>query len=297
MAFELRVPGKVETIEPPLGTHVFNGGLVESFGKLLSVYRINQRPSLLGVSELDADLRPVSTKILWDTWDPVFIPEDPRAIAFDDGVYLMWVGVNSKDFSKATIIHAQLDADNRIVWKSPCWFEWQDHCEKNWVPFVRGGELLAVYNYDPLTIIRYSAGAWRAESLRRFAWGWKYGHMSGGAPPVWHNGRWYCFFHSSGMKDGVKVYYSGCCTLDEDLNPLAITPNPILSGATHVFVEPSALPWRPGSRVSAVFPCGAVFRGGEWLVSYGYLDQELRIARFSMETLHAALSPIGGRAS
>jgi len=292
MAFELRTRGRVHRIEPGLGTHVFNGGLVDAWGKLLTVYRCNRRPSLLAVSELTEDLEPSATRILWEAWDPVLVPEDPRAVVTPDGsLYLMFVGVNSKDWSKATICHATLDSDYRFIWKSACWFEWQDACEKNWVPLYRDGQLCCIYNYDPLTILRYEAGAWRLEQARRVDWPWSYGRMSGGAPPVWHNGRWYCFFHSSKLQGDVKVYYAGVCALDADLNPIACTTQPILAGATHAgaYVWPEDLPWRPGSKVSAVFPCGALLRGDEWLVSYGLFDAELRIARIPAAAIDEAL--------
>jgi predicted GH43/DUF377 family glycosyl hydrolase len=289
MAAELRLPGRVRLIATPLDTHVFNGGLAEAWGRLWTVYRVNRRPSLLGISELDGCLRPISTKILWGTWDPTLVPEDPRVIAHDGGLYLMWVGVNSHDFSKATICHGLVDADMRLVWKSPCWFRWQESCEKNWVPFVQDSALHCIYSLDPLMILRYQGGAWQPELLRKIGWAWKHGHMSGGAPPVRVGDRWYVFFHSSRLLGGVKVYYAGCCAFSDAWEPLGITPEPILAGATHVFVEPAELPWRPGSRVSAVFPCGAVLRGGQWLLSYGYLDAALRVALISPAVLDDAL--------
>ncbi len=289
MAFELRVPGRVHRIDPQLGTHVFNGGLVQAWDRLLTVYRVNRRPSLLALSELDPALRPTGTAILWNAWDPVLIPEDPRVIFHDNSLHLMWVGVNAVENWKATICHAALDADYRFIWKAPCCYPQQDICEKNWVPFVDGGVLRCIYSFDPLTILRHENGGWNLEYARRVQWPWKYGRISGGAPPFRYNGRWYCFFHSSRIEGGVKVYYAGCCTLDSAFNVLACTKEPILAGATHAYVNRSELPWQPGSHVSAVFPCGALVRGDEWLISYGLFDAELRVARIPVSVIDEAL--------
>lgn len=297
MAFELRIPGRVTPIRPPLETHCFNGGLVVAWDRLLTVYRVNRRPSMLAVSELDpATLQPVSTRLLWDCCDPLLIPEDPRAIARGDNLYLMWVGVHSVEMDRAMMVEAELDADYRLVWKRPCNYSGADRCEKNWVPFLQDGALHCVYGYDPHTILRCGDRGWRLIHAREVDWGWSYGEVHGSTPPVWHNGRWYCFFHSARIESNVKVYYVGCYTMARDFSVEAVTARPIMAGGTHAFVEPHDLPWRPGSRVSAVFPCGALVLGDEWLVSYGFFDAELRVARISVDALDAALGLAPDRA-
>ncbi len=287
MARELLLPGKVRTISPPLGTHCFNGGLVAAWGKLLTVYRVNRRPSLLAISELDDVFEAVETKLLWDTWDPILIPEDPRVILHGQELFVFWTGVNGVTFDAATICQGTIDADYCLTSKSPCWYQHAGKIEKNWLPFVHKGQLHCIYWHDPLTILRFEGGAWRLVYVREEEIRWQYGTIFGGAPPVWRNGLWYVFFHSARHEaNKVKVYYAGCYALDASWNLVGITEEPILAGSARSYTKP----WSandPG--VSAVFPCGAVARGGDWLISYGYLDSELRIAAVPQAAVDEAI--------
>jgi predicted GH43/DUF377 family glycosyl hydrolase len=284
---ELCLPGRVDRVQPPLDTHCFNGGLVEAWGKIFTVYRVNQRPTLLAISELDPDdLHPLRTRLLWDFCDPVLMPEDPRVILQGRELYVMFAGVHAIDLSRATMCAGGVDADLRITWISPCWFNFAQPCEKNWTPFLHAGRLHCIYDTNPFTVLRFESGAWRQTHVREMPLHWRYGDMRGGAPPVWHRGRWYCFFHSSRVEgNSVKVYYAGCYVLDRDWNLLTIGSEPILAGSAGVASKPC---WTDAG-VSAVFPCGAVHRGTDWLLSYGYLDEELRIATIADVELDAAL--------
>jgi predicted GH43/DUF377 family glycosyl hydrolase len=283
---ELNIAGTTATIQPPLNTQIFNGGLVDLWGRLLTVYRINRRPTLLGVSELNDELRPIDTRILWDAWDASFMPEDPRVIAWRDSLYIQWAGIGGQSCERSQICHGAWGSDYKPLWKAPCWFPKMDSCEKNWTPFLAGGELFAIYDWQPFIVLRYRSGAWGLEFAKRLDFSaWDYGRLRGGAPPVFHNGRWYCFFHSSRIRGQTKIYYAGCAVFDPDWRLVAVTSEPILAGLPDVYVRPEELPWRPGSNVAAVFPCGALVRGREWLLSYGYLDAELKIARISVDAI------------
>lgn len=291
MAFELRVPGSVNAIKPPLDTWCFNGGLVEAWGKLIAVYRVHRRPTVLALSELDESLIPTKTHLLWDLCDSTLMPEDPRVIQRDNELYLMWTGVSSRDLTKAVMCHGGLDRDYHVVWKSACWFRWQDHCEKNWVPFVQDGDTYCLYDYEPFMVLKWGGGAFNLHSAKHVDWGWKYGRISGGAPPVWFHGRWYCFFHSSRREEkDTKVYYAGCFTMDEQFNVTAITQEPILAGSPHRICDPK--PCWTTQCVSVVFPCGAVARNNQLLISYGYMDAELRIAEIPVAAIDAMLRKV-----
>ena len=85
------------------------------------------------------------------------------------------------------------------------------------------------------------------------------------------------------MESGIKVYYAGCLTFDGNWEPMEITNEPVLAGSRRTTSRPV---WTDRG-ISAVFPCGAVLSGDHWLLSYGYLDEDLRIASFSMSDLDA----------
>jgi len=287
---ELKIKGRIDCIDPRLGTHAFNGCVLTAWNRLLAIYRVNRRHSVLAVSELDDRFRPVYTQMLWDFSDQTLIPEDPRAIVRGDRVYVAWTGLNAVNDSAALMCHGGIDRAYNVVWKSPCWHRNIKTAEKNWVPFLRRDKLFCIYEYKPLSIMRYAGGSWFLHHAHEVNWKWKYGEVRGGAPPVWFRNRWYCFFHSSreeyGSAGKVKVYYAGCFIMDAQYNVLAITRQPILAGHVETYSEP----WSQGNRISAVFPCGAMLRGDKWIVSYGYMDSELRIATFDQAELDQVMS-------
>ena len=60
-------------------------------------------------------------------------------------------------------------------------------------------------------------------------------------------------------------------------------------------ISPRPIMWphdsdRPGRlRVSVCFPCGAILREGKWIVSYGYMDHECRLAFFDFSKIEQTL--------
>jgi hypothetical protein len=169
--------------------------------------------------------------------------------------------------------------------------------QKNWTPFVQDGRELCIYGHAPLTILEYAAGREMQIAYRTpYGLHWPYGPIRGGAPPVWHDGRWYEWFHSSkivktGPQSQVMVYHAGVLVFDRDFRILAMTPEPILSGNPAEYTEP----WNPGGCISACFPCGALVRGDRWLVSYGWLDSEVRIAEIRLAEVESRLAPVEAR--
>ena len=43
-----------------------------------------------------------------------------------------------------------------------------------------------------------------------------------------------------------------------------------------------------------VFPCGAMLRDGQWIISYGYHDYECRLALFAADDIERRLIPLSG---
>ena len=69
-----------------------------------------------------------------------------------------------------------------------------------------------------------------------------------------------------------------------------MTCEPIMGGHADCYTQP----WDPG-HIAACFPCGAIRRGDNFLVSYGWLDAETRIAEIPIAEIDARLEPFEKR--
>lgn len=262
-------------------TQVFNPAIVEAWGRTLLFYRVHRRPSLLAVSELGGDLQPLNYRLLWPLFDALLVPEDPRVLVRGENLYIMWVGAHSDWQGAASVCHGELDRSYNLLWKSPCWRRGLEKTEKNWIPFLdNAGRLLCIAEHEPFTVYRYGpGGAWHLIFAAEIDWPWKWGTIRGGAPPLRVEDVYYVFFHSSRLERDrlgkiYKIYYVGCYVLSSSLQVLKMTREPIMAGTIAHFTEP----WQRGGRISSVFPCGTVLRNNEFLISYGWLDSESRIA-------------------
>lgn len=162
----------------------------------------------------------------------------------------------------------------------------QFHIEKNWGLFASGDDLFATYSLGPLRLLKLSRiGEGRMEFSKFHTWGWddaayaeRYGELRGGAPPVRVDGR-YCVFHHSrfGTSRGIR-YVAGVMAFggDEPFAPEVFSPKPV------------ALPNPFGSRflherlnesvAGVIYPGGAVYENGFWLISYGINDEHCAVA-------------------
>lgn len=96
---------------------------------------------------------------------------------------------------------------------------------------------------------------------------WKYGVIRGGTPPVLIDGEYITFFHSSTPWTTDKRQYHMGAYRFESKPPFKITKitkEPLLTGSR--FDR-----WYPG-KPPCVFPCGALLRNGEWLITMGVND-------------------------
>jgi predicted GH43/DUF377 family glycosyl hydrolase len=85
------------------------------------------------------------------------------------------------------------------------------------------------------------------------------------------------FFHSSTPLKSEKhgrIYFIGAYIFENKppFRPISYTPEPLVMGE---YFDMSVK--RPANTVFVVFPCGAIFDGENWKVSFGYQDYENRI--------------------
>jgi predicted GH43/DUF377 family glycosyl hydrolase len=95
---------------------------------------------------------------------------------------------------------------------------------------------------------------------------------------------YYHFFHAVQMVGGEPVYRLGLYTFS------ATPPFPIRRVVPGFLLSPDEHDRPLGFHKRVVFPCGALLRDeGRWLVSYGYHDQECRLAIFSAAQIEQRL--------
>ncbi len=142
--------------------------------------------------------------------------------------------------------------------------------EKNWLWFFHKNQLHLLYQTNPHTIVKWSddfqiIDQWNEENDMAH---WTYGDIRGGTPPVFHDGLYWTFFHSSIPLENKyrRRYYMGAYAF-EPFPPFKIvkfTKEPLLAGSDEdLWAEKKPL---------VVFPCGAINQDGVWLVSIGVND-------------------------
>lgn len=140
--------------------------------------------------------------------------------------------------------------------------------EKNWTWFEHDGAPHLLYNIEPHTVVRWD-GERPSETHQTETTPWAWGHMRGGTSPVQikTGGDYTVFFHSSTMWTEIKRRYHMGAYQFEAKPPFRITrmtKKPILSGSHED-------PWAEGLPL-VVFPCGAIFVKGKWVVTMGVND-------------------------
>jgi len=303
---ELCISGQIIKLASPFaaGKHWFNAGIAKFHGKTVLMSRVARVPSMMALSELGDDYQPRETQLI-PRMGGDCIPEDPRLVSINGHLSVFYVGI--LDGANCATFHADIDQDYRVLRKERLNVAGIPDApvsdgaapglkqQKNWVPFFKGGRLHAVYSHDPFIVIAKSnSGRWglvyRGDGLK-----WDFGLIRGGTPPVKRGDLWYSFFHSARFEQSeggetVKVYHCGCCTFDDSFHVLSMTRRPILSADP----DRHSHPWYGGGSIAALFPCGALLSGDNWLISYGWLDTQNRIAEIPCSALDEYLSPLVG---
>lgn len=221
--------------------------------------------------------------------------EDPRAIIFGGQLWVsysnfytrcQWVhqGIArvNHQMQAATVFHPQF-GDNGVSIIT------NTGHEKNWLwfeprnPEDHDGNPLMIYGAYPHTVVRFNKDrpkVWTGKGFR-----WSKGAVRGGTPPIFVDGLYWTFFHSSvelGPVAPRRRYYVGAYAFDPE-PPFRIlwrTSKPILTGSMH---DP-----RDAGAPLCVFPCGALFDNGTWHVTMGVNDCAcawMRIPHAELENL------------
>lgn len=208
--------------------------------------------------------------------------EDPRLFMHNGRLHIAYIGVVGR-IIHTSVLYAQLTEDCSAV--EQLWYPHlpsRQSWEKNWGFFSHGGELFAIYSVAPHRILRV------VDAVPAFAHEtpcpvpWQGGVPRGGAAPVLVGDEWWHFFHDR-TENGLRVYRTGLYTF-ENKPPFRIKryiPEPILTADATT---------RPSDQYAAVvFTCGAVKRGGDWILSSGIHDRWTELTKFSHVDLESKL--------
>lgn len=264
--FELR-PRHIVHVQLP--GH-FNCGMAEFEGQTLLASRFGWHGQIY-LSRLDERYQPVWTRKL-NLAHPKGKSgvEDPRLFIFRGQLHVSYSGYHKDGEDKTTMLLARLDSELQVekVWMPE--YDKRQEWEKNWQSFEHDDTLYSVYTVRPHVILKHDGE--RAEQVASTPCPIKLTcALRGGAPPVRIGDEYYHFFHTQERKELVH-YGLGVYTFD------AVPPFAIRRRCDQIL-------FTTGDRIHGygnlcMFPCGAIRRGDEWAISYGWQDRECRIAFF-----------------
>jgi hypothetical protein len=171
--------------------------------------------------------------------------------------------------------------------------------EKNWMLFG-DGPLFAVYSITGQRILQGDLGD--REAIRfseAFETEWdpgpyvrEFGPLRGGAPPQLVDGGYYCFCHSvcpspAGRRYVPAVYRFAAqppFTPTHGPRRAVPLPNPFRLAAVYALLTPMF--------GEVLYPCGAAFHAGQWVVSYGITNERCAVAVLPHADIQACLRPL-----
>lgn len=171
--------------------------------------------------------------------------------------------------------------------------------EKNWT-FFGDGPFYALYTIEPHCVMEFSL---QGENEIKFhpavvvnwndnGWSDSYGYLRGGAIPQRLGNYYYNFCHSLYGVEGNHICVPAVYRFAADypFAPKDIFLKPLDLANPFGFNEsPERL--NPAGRL-VLYPCGAVFNNGKWIVSYGVNDEYSIITEIPVSEIDAGMSPI-----
>lgn len=280
----------------------FNPSIFQAAGRTWMLYRCECIPwfkfSKVAIVELDALLCPIKeTNRFLDlpTDYDNYNAEDPRFIAQDgDSVFIAYNEGFRQALAELSIVDWRCLRSGLI--KEVHGLRLREK-EKNWTFTLQKAGKAATFTCDyslhphiELEVVLGESGA-VAVVKRETQWAcpWKSGEVRGGTGWFQWGSDLATVFHSSlkiaDSRYGPVRQYTAGLLVKSGGRMSAISSQPILFG------EPGAPEERP-SQHQAVFPCGAIWRNGSLIISYGLDDLHCALACWTREELSASLQSI-----
>jgi predicted GH43/DUF377 family glycosyl hydrolase len=284
------------------GKPAINGSVFSWDGKLWIVYRYGWENARLVVAGLDERLQVAGVYPVrcGRRKEDSAGKEDPRFFTFGGEPYVAYTGL---DVSGPALVTHQCFARlkpvrNPVTREVTRWEMWPTYApairprqfwEKNWAFFEVEGGLFAVYSVRPHRVALVAEEIAHVVADTPGMAGWEGWELRGGAAPVRVGDEFWHFFHA--VREGTlrREYRVGLYAFDAR-PPFGVTrvvPGPVLAPRPEEHPHQHA----PGGPPNVVYPCGALRRGGRWLLSYGYFDREVRVTELEHAGLERALVP------
>lgn len=224
--------------------------------------------------------------------------EDPRAIVGADGqtyvAFATWVHYKNWSIRQSL---TRLTPDWRKI--QPLWevphggntrapTAGRTH-EKNWIWFEHDKQWHCQYSINPGEVFSVKNGivdnVYKTPEIHL---PWQFGlPLRGGTPPIRIGDEYLAFFHTATVWQKPKRrYHMGAYTFKAELpfTLTRITTEPLLSGSEYDF--------RTLGGPLVIFPNGALFQDGQWLVVFGVNDEACGWIRIPHEDLDELLKPV-----
>jgi FkbM family methyltransferase len=270
----------------------FNNSLIRYNGRLLMAYRVGWKDARIAILELSPNGQPIRNS--WIALKYGSGQEDPRLFVFQGQLHVSYTAFNkcsNRDGGYTDLCYARLretengwNTDEDINVK----YSGRQLWEKNWGFFEYEDELYCVYSISPHKVLKIKNGRGFviAETSNPIK---KVGNLHGGAPPVYHRGEFYCFYHRRLGLSSEKFYSIDLYTFEAKppFRPSRHIELPILIADRKD---------RPGETVPhALFPGGAFIDDlHRWTVSFGYYDKWSEIAWWDINDVEACLVALPG---
>jgi predicted GH43/DUF377 family glycosyl hydrolase len=247
-------------------------------------YRTGWSGAQIHVTELADDYTPGPSFTL-----PLFFPrranygrEDPRLFEHNGRLHVSYIGVSGRHgptHQMYTVLRDDLSVE-RIHYPH---LDGRQSWEKNWSMFSHDGELFAVYQCSPHTIVRIDGDQVEVVSVVDWSPKWSGGCLRGGAPPVRVGDEYWHWFHGRIGSDRSPTYNYGLIVFEAKppFAPLAYTSKPLYSADQRA---------KDGNYAAVAFPCGAVKDGPTWRISLGVNDRRIEVHEWDYDRVQKAMT-------
>lgn len=271
-------------LAPTQGGLRFNSSLADHGTHLTLAFRTGWKGSEIYCQKLTYDWQPVGKAIHLPLKrnEANYGREDPRLFWHKNALHIAYIGVTGADYIVNTnMLFARLGPSYEVQDTFAPKYSKRKGNEKNWQFFDYEDQLYAVYTIKPHVILKIDSNAAEQVYRTECPFPWSGGMLRGGASPVRVGDEYFCFFH--GKHQHPTTYNIGVYAF-EAKPPFRITrmtPHPIYEADRKTNKD---------NYCPVIFPCGAVQRGDNWLVSCGVHDRWTEIHTFSKRFVEGAMT-------
>jgi FkbM family methyltransferase len=268
----------------------FNNSIIRYKGKLLMAYRVHWDNARIAVAELDDNYQVKQNS--WLVFKLGMAQEDPRLFVFRDELYCSFSAVyQTRDRFWTDVCYGKVEQGSGGYWYAgdeyAPQYKGRNLWEKNWGFFEYENELHCVYSIKPHKVLKVTEDRCETVAETTCEFPNKPGLLHGGAPPMFHRGEYYSFYHRRMGASKDKFY-----TLDV----YTFEAKPPFRPSRHVeldLLRPDVKD-RPAAHVPhAMFPGGAFIDRHDWVISFGYYDKWSEVVHLGINDLERCLVALG----